>query len=293
MAQYYQMAIFTISAAVSSADRGLFWTNAEYTTPRHLLRLPYRDKSEAVKGSFYLHERELSLAYLYSKTMHRSNLMGRGWVFQEWILSRRVLAYADSGLFFFCQSINPSDVSYEEVDLSLELTLNTRLKRAPQMPPADLLQLWYDLVASYSGRSLTHPDKDRILAISGVAKLYKDALKQSRQQPQRLEYVSGLWFGDIHRGLLWQLVPRDSTDNVTQQHRAGRGPVLWLLSNGTSEAVGGRKLARSSYRLPSPTGYCRRRQPQQSKSQLRILRPITALQICSPAFKFVDGLFQF
>ncbi len=124
--------------------------------------------------------------------------MGRGWVFQEWLLSRRLLAYTQSGLFFECRTESPSGISREQIENS---THTMGLKKELTGNPRDIYELWYRLVETYSGRSLSFPDKDRILAISGVASVFREILKK-RQTPQNLQYVSGLWLMDSHLGLL-------------------------------------------------------------------------------------------
>jgi hypothetical protein len=61
--------------------------------------------------------------------------------------------------------------------------------------------MWYDLVAVYMGCSLSMP-KDKLIALSGVAKLFVGVLND--------EYQSGIWKQDLPYRLLWRLRPRQA-----------------------------------------------------------------------------------
>ena len=58
----------------------------------------------------------------------------------------------------------------------------------------DPLLLWYKLIGIYTKKKLT-VESDRVAAILGLADRF------GRQT--RLSFVGGLWFEDLHRGLLW------------------------------------------------------------------------------------------
>lgn len=51
----------------------------------------------------------------YKNAISRSDLLRRGWVYQEWILSRRIVAFADFGLFLQCETGNPKSLAGHDV----------------------------------------------------------------------------------------------------------------------------------------------------------------------------------
>src|SRR3712207_7859523 len=57
-----------------------------YTT---LFRSPYRDKTNTIAGNFYLYRRRVPLVDEYMDQVRSSILFRRGWILQEWLLSKR------------------------------------------------------------------------------------------------------------------------------------------------------------------------------------------------------------
>jgi hypothetical protein len=135
-------------------------------------------------------------------------------VFQEWLLSRRVVSFAPSGIYFDCQSELPRNANGESLVLAQGKVAGLTLKPFVNLDVDRLQDLWWDIVEAYSALELSFPEKDRLLALSGIAAEFSvargktGAINHGRENPSRplnIEaYVSGLWFGDIHRGLLWQ-----------------------------------------------------------------------------------------
>lgn len=110
----------------------------------------------------------------------------------------------------------PSTVlSENDIDLKVGLY---RLAH-PKSDSLLLIDFWYRAVESYSAKEITHPETDRMRAISGVAQaldtlnkhLNSSATAASHQAsdgedkpPLVLQDISGLWLCDIHYGLLWE-----------------------------------------------------------------------------------------
>ena len=109
MGSYYQNAIFTLVATSGSDEHGLVPDDRFDSSPR-IARLPYRDRTGQVRGLFYLYA--LPESYHredYRKHVLGSELLSRGWVFQEWLLSRRVVCITPIGTVFECQSRRPQN----------------------------------------------------------------------------------------------------------------------------------------------------------------------------------------
>ncbi|KAK2775048.1 HET domain-containing protein [Colletotrichum kahawae] len=183
------------------------------------------------------------------KSEESTALDTRGWVMQEYVLSRRLVVFgtwstewscrkerrvhSDGWIFSDFTSGNPfqrndrwelSDVLAESAEAQLREKIN-RLDAAlffSANPTSqiykpcerDLIRTWYDLVTAYSARSLS-VTTDRILAISGLAEVfaptvYRSSIRHARQ-PQPDRYVAGLWESELPNSLLWQRASKIST----------------------------------------------------------------------------------
>lgn len=144
-----------------------------------------------------------------------SVLNSRGWVFQERILSKRIL--------HFVPSLSSSRTGAVEVffeDASGIFTDSTKGIYDPQryylpfqsanhplledMKPnleevIEKSTQWYRLVERYTRCELTF-ETDRLPAVAGLASYYHD-LNPDRGTTG--EYIYGLWTGSLHQGLLW------------------------------------------------------------------------------------------
>ncbi|PSS03418.1 hypothetical protein BD289DRAFT_193440 [Coniella lustricola] len=143
----------------------------------------------------------VTAALLYSYTRHffttspyeNEPLCRRGWAFQERQLARRILHYTSLEMCFECKE---STISEEGIRLTSQHTKS--LRELLQNPPSSLsceLDNWSRLVTEFGRRRLTKL-KDKLPAMSGLAKIYQDRLGG----PQ---YVAGLWSNALVRGLAW------------------------------------------------------------------------------------------
>lgn len=204
----------TIATPAGSGEHGLFPPFTRFV-PYNIVELPYRNSTGKRQGNFYVYESaNIKVEAAYAIAVSESELLQRGWVFQEWLLSRRIVYYTQAGVFFQCQTDLPRNDSFEKIDPAASETLGQFLflkKHFDFQSTESLNDLWYEIVETYCKRDLTSPEKDRILALAGVAKEFKEALTQracNKQYSGRagsFEYVSGLWLWDIHYGLLWEI----------------------------------------------------------------------------------------
>lgn len=140
-----------------------------------------------------------------------SHLSHRGWVFQERILSRRLLHFTRGGLFLEDASgmVTPYGKPPEIYDPSKDNKLN--LEDANQNPCE-----WYRLVEKFTVCQLTI-DTDRLPAVLGLARCYEE-------QNDDGQYLWGLWSQSIHQGLLWTNVD-ESPKRLLQGYDAAIGPA--------------------------------------------------------------------
>jgi len=145
-------------------------------------------------------------------------LYHRGWALQERILSRRVLIFADTGLYWECQTSDTwlyNRGGQKKLFPPIEWNIRGRLK------PAEILSHvnWLRIVEDYSNRLLTL-ERDKLPALSGVATLYSSLTKY--------DYLAGLWNQTLLPDLLW--IPGRSSmylgsfDFVSPSHSQNTAP---------------------------------------------------------------------
>ncbi|KAK5128949.1 hypothetical protein LTR85_000282 [Meristemomyces frigidus] len=139
----------------------------------------------------------------------KSPLATRGWVFQEELLSPRILYWSDHGLFWSCLSGTRSEIDYHD-------HLHPAPPRASYphtfLKAPDPLLRWDDMITSFSRRDFTI-ESDRLPAVSGLAALI--------QQKTGDEYLLGLWRSRLPAQLLWVVTSppllRERTANASQR----------------------------------------------------------------------------
>ncbi|KLU85952.1 hypothetical protein MAPG_04971 [Magnaporthiopsis poae ATCC 64411] len=217
MADYYQGAWLTIAAAARHETGGLFGPLQAQEIPR-LARLPYRDRQGVRNGHFYLQcAGQKSLTRDYSENVIRSPLFRRGWIYQELVLSRRLLLFSHGSTFVWCSEgtktlaggfVEPpeSNTDQQPVDRALRSSvfdLDTY---------ANIVSAWENIVETYSGLEISLIDQDRLVALAGVAKEFGEAIRalQTAGQWPRFDashrYICGMWKSEPS-ALLWEQFP--------------------------------------------------------------------------------------
>ncbi|KAK0653059.1 heterokaryon incompatibility protein-domain-containing protein, partial [Cercophora newfieldiana] len=144
-----------------------------------------------------------TIGELFLSRVEAAPLMRRGWVFQERLLSRRIIHFCSDMLLFECNTLqaseeDPKGSNYEKVPYLLvggriQSSTSTASSASPDPVRVDR---WYELVASYSRGALTK-QTDKLVAISGIAGLI--------EKTSHAQYVAGLWSNVAPEfGLLWR-----------------------------------------------------------------------------------------
>lgn len=238
MSDYYENAAFTIMAAVPSERRaqGLFHLSEENL--HKLVRLPYRDITQRQRGYFYLSSGldGVTESILHSDIIS-SELLSRGWIFQEWALSRRIAWFTKHGVVLRCKCAN--SVRWDQFPLRWEnsswlrrardlavTTLHSPSIEAEPNPfgvPLD----WHRIVGHYSTLNLSKPQKDRLIALSGIAQQY------TAQTGDRT--LCGLRSSQLHLDLLWQQKNPGPHSRLTSfpswSWASLTGPVHWICGS--------------------------------------------------------------
>lgn len=256
MGEYYQHSWLTICATTLATTGGLFGPISDEYHPR-VTRLPYRSRRHGTQeGWFYVQYMENAfLSGDYQKNIKRSSLLKRGWVFQEWMMSRRILTFSgQGGLFVQCQREAPHSLHGDTVNgqsSSSETNYENDLFEN-KTPSAS----WISIVETYSGLELTRLTRDRLIALSGLAREF------GRTARSETKYLSGLW-GRQCEGLLWEqstpgdrvrvrgiatwswasmAIPMKDDDGMTRHDDQGQEilsgmPVRWPSESGSAMIV--------------------------------------------------------
>lgn len=133
-------------------------------------------------------------------------LLRRGWVYQERLLSPRILHLGAIDLMWECNKA--IHCHCDNVHRTMSARIPTSANKPPKQLHADRLLAekdkedaclrWMRIVQEYSALDLTF-ESDRIPAIAGVAKQFRRCLTNTR-------YVAGLWEECLIDGMLWALV---------------------------------------------------------------------------------------
>ena len=163
--------------------------------------------------------------YLYTKddiygwVMPYTPLVQRGWVFQERLLSPRILHFLPDRITWECEEC-PELSEYEQVGHP-EVWSRERKHDPFNLQPEELISdgtdAWMNVVRSYSQKQLTYPDKDKLVALGGIAETIKLHPGDG--------YAAGIFCSGMPMGLLW-VVDRDA-QRARQETTSGYQVPHW------------------------------------------------------------------
>ena len=190
MAEIYGNSAVTIAASSSENSQvGCFFPRD--ATPPIALNYPSHTRPT---GSVYV-RRQLNS---FEKTVDSGPLNRRGWVFQERLLSRRILYYGKDQLHWECQETCLSEDGHQtfgnHYDKSTSILSSAAISASHHVEGDAFYTDWYEMVEKYTQRHLTR-DCDKFPALSGLVSVFA---RLSRDR-----YVAGLWERDLMVGLLW------------------------------------------------------------------------------------------
>jgi len=114
-------------------------------------------------------------------------LLSRGWVFQEQVLSRRMLHFTRQEVVWQCKTTRACECGSYIFD---------RDEQRGFTGPADAISRpWPDIIEQYSGRNFTFL-KDKLPALAGIA----GAVGQLKDW----SYAAGVWVEDIESNFFWR-----------------------------------------------------------------------------------------
>lgn len=206
MASIYKNAAFTISATKSKGSYDSLFSDPTGTaTGVYLGTLP---------GGFTVRIEEYPrhpFYYLGSDVGHYMDdegLLGRGWVYQEVLLSPRTLFFLNHEIMWRCQEYRVCQCARYDADEDVDDCIimaeegSTERYHVAQTKSRQLSSRpWPNVIEDYATRQFTYP-KDRLAALAGVAEEYANETQWT--------YICGLWQENISQNLLWHRHERDS-----------------------------------------------------------------------------------
>jgi hypothetical protein len=193
--------------------------------------------------SYCIHFRERiddRIEMIPDSTNEHYPLLTRAWVYQERMLSTRVLHFGHFELFFECHSSIQCEcgyVSYEEDDPGIEKSL-VKIEFADALSQLSLpgaqevdantayyaARMWRTIVSSYSALSLTKA-ADRLPALGGLARQTAAA--------RGTTYYAGLWKDTLNDDLLWATYREAGTVTTAPRPSPRTAPTWsWASASG-------------------------------------------------------------
>ena len=200
MASIYKNATLTIAADwAPCAGAGLYNSHSRSLELERSLREGHVNAILPCiyeKASVYL-----STSHMFATADHvfeTSNLARRAWAYQERLLSRRILHFTETQLYWECVHAFRSEDNFVDDTREGFNDLRTRLLPSGNHSVNTFVDLWYTgAISEYSGRRLTK-QKDRLLAVAGVAKAAKPIFQ--------IDYHAGHWNHQFVGSLCWWTV---------------------------------------------------------------------------------------
>jgi hypothetical protein len=147
--------------------------------------------------------------YLQYCTVLRTPLATRGWVMQERLLAPRTLHFSQHQVSWSCYSHNVNEDGPTELE-EHEYRWFKRLQPSLMEENPNLagwlryepVEWWLNAVADYSKRQLSFPEKDKLVAIAGIARVWN--------YKRRFDYLAGIFRPHLPWALLWHREPNTS-----------------------------------------------------------------------------------
>jgi hypothetical protein len=201
MADIYAESFFTLAATASPNSQTGFLFPRE---PRPTVQITYTLPRSVTHGRFYIHPDRLS----FIDPLRRTPLNVRAWTLQERILSRRILHFASTQLYWDCQHtfVSENSVYASKQPTASNDPLRQSLRQldfhGPDLPyhhpafrwPASIVGRWIELVSEFTRRELTY-DSDALPALAGIVN--RVAARTGD------EFLAGIWRNTIYNELLW------------------------------------------------------------------------------------------
>jgi hypothetical protein len=230
MDKVYQHSYCNISAVGGeNSSQGLFRARR----PESIGFMSVGVNLEGLEPGSGLSECIMTDAFLWWRNISKSPLNKRGWVFQERLLSPRILHFCHNEIFWECRE-HAACESYSEGLWSVhklwpftfvkswETENGTMFEPGSEDSDVPWLHFWYRVVVeSYSRMDLSVPS-DKLIALSGIANYVMPRVCS--------RYVAGMWRERLEISLLW---------SVSHYYCTSTRPVLYRAPSWSWASIDG------------------------------------------------------
>ncbi|KAI4660778.1 uncharacterized protein J4E79_005346 [Alternaria viburni] len=251
MHKVYRYSHCNIVAADSrNAHGGLFKTR----NPHEILPVTY----QGTNARHHLGEKSWTIvpADLWEMELLSSVIYGRAWVFQERILSPRILHFTKHQIFWDCATLSACEVFPKGLPFPLDHKASTdrhwrgRLARNTVSSNAlvgvndneSSYTFWMSAVQNYTECDLTN-QCDKTIAIWSIAKLLRDFMNE--------QYAAGMWSEALEEQLAWRV--RD-TKACKRMPELDANIPSWSWASIKGAVVPQHRLAIRSYQITDHDG---------------------------------------
>lgn len=229
MCDYYSNSALTISVHICSESSQSFLEERQkgFQEQSRFVIMEYPDEESKSKSSLWF-TRSLDVnegswfledpwtEFTDRGKREREGWLGRGWTFQEWMLSPRVLHI--NGLTIW----DCFNGYANELDHSLRQMDHANLQRDPEEFGEGIM--WDDIVAEYSSRHVSKKT-DWLVALAGLAESYRITTEKT--------YLAGIWAEDLPFSLLWQA---NHDTHADRRELANRTTPSWSWAHSIGHA---------------------------------------------------------
>lgn len=197
MCDIYSRSTLTISVPICRKssqspleERHKWWLRKQ----SHFGIIEFTDEKSNSKSSLWLHRRfrrrdpwvfEEEWRLFCEVSKDKNHWLGRGWTFQEWVLSPRVL-HIDSMTIWDCFNGYANELNQRGMTVA-------HVIRNPKEFGKGIL--WRSIIEEYSRRHIAY-ERDRLPALAGLAEHYR--------RETGYTYLAGMWLEEMPSFLLWQ-----------------------------------------------------------------------------------------
>ncbi|KAK3387355.1 HET domain protein [Podospora didyma] len=198
MASVYDNAKLTLAAAASSNSHGGLFRVSDFQP--HEISLG-SDGNDGIRlrrypdPQFFDYQHEIKSGWEEGFS-GVSPLLQRAWVFQERILSRRVLYFTPLELVFECRESNSTESGQQWANSTVKHRFNAAYN--PSTPREQLSAMWRSLVDDFTHLKLTRAS-DTLPAMAGLAKRLLPPGSSSSP------YLAGLWRDALLADMMWEV----------------------------------------------------------------------------------------
>ncbi|KAJ5745270.1 HET-domain-containing protein [Penicillium odoratum] len=198
MASIYENAVLTLAAASSQDTKGgLFRESTPGVALGHSNQGKIQPALRRFSNPAFFEYGRLQPVRERSRSEEISPLMKRAWIYQERMLSGRVLFFTPLELVFECRVSNTTESGYPWIDSRPKHAFTSVYNQ--KCSKDLLLMLWRKMVTEYTQLLLTL-NKDKLSAIAGIAtRLFKRL-----DEGHSMSYFAGSWKETFIEDMLWE-----------------------------------------------------------------------------------------